>query len=44
LVQEWIDGVTLTAKVQQEGNVSKSSVKEILIGILTEKFQSSFYY
>lgn len=34
LVQEWIDGVTLTAKVQQEGNLSESSVKEILIGIL----------
>ncbi|MEC4894317.1 MAG: GUN4 domain-containing protein [Oscillatoria sp. PMC 1051.18] len=34
LVQEWISGVTLTQKLQQEGTLSESSVKEILIGIL----------
>jgi serine/threonine-protein kinase len=34
LVQEWIEGFTLAAKVQQEGNLSESSVKEILIGLL----------
>jgi serine/threonine-protein kinase len=34
LVQEWIDGVTLADKAQQEGNLSESSVKEILIGLL----------
>ncbi|MBZ8182589.1 protein kinase domain-containing protein, partial [Oscillatoria salina] len=34
LVQEWISGVTLTQKLQQEGILSESSVKEILIGIL----------
>jgi serine/threonine-protein kinase len=34
LVQEWIEGVTLADKVQQEGKLSESSVKEILIGLL----------
>jgi serine/threonine-protein kinase len=34
LVQEWIEGVTLAAKWQQEGNLTESSVKEILIGLL----------
>src|SRR5919199_2823421 len=34
LVQEWIEGVTLADKVQQDGKLSESSVKEILIGIL----------
>lgn len=34
LVQEWIEGVTLTDKVQQQGTLSESSVREILIGIL----------
>ena len=34
LVQEWIEGVTLAAKAQQDGNLSESSVKEILIGLL----------
>jgi serine/threonine-protein kinase len=34
LVQEWIDGVTLAYQLQQNGNLSENSVKEILIGIL----------
>jgi serine/threonine-protein kinase len=34
LVQEWIEGVTLATKAQQDGNLSESSVKEILIGLL----------
>jgi len=34
LVQEYIEGQTLTAKVQQQGSVSESSVKEILTSIL----------
>lgn len=34
LVQEYIEGQTLTAKVQQQGFVSESSVKEILTSIL----------
>ncbi|GAA6617882.1 protein kinase domain-containing protein [Scytonema sp. NUACC26] len=34
LVQEYIEGQTLTAKVQQQGVLSESSVKEILTSIL----------
>ncbi|KYC42842.1 protein kinase [Scytonema hofmannii PCC 7110] len=34
LVQEYIEGQTLTAKVQQQGLLSESSVKEILTSIL----------
>lgn len=34
LVQEYIEGETLTQKLQQEGLLSESSVKEILISIL----------
>jgi serine/threonine protein kinase len=34
LVQEWIDGVTLANRLQQNGNLSESSVKDVLIGIL----------
>lgn len=34
LVQEWIEGSTLTDKVRQQGLMSENSVKEILIGIL----------
>lgn len=34
LVQEWIEGQTLTTKVQQEGPLSESSVREILKSIL----------
>ncbi|MBR8840169.1 MAG: protein kinase [Stigonema ocellatum SAG 48.90 = DSM 106950] len=34
LVQEYIEGQTLTAKVQQQGLMSESSVKEILTSIL----------
>ncbi|MEC4986370.1 MAG: IMS domain-containing protein [Oscillatoria sp. PMC 1068.18] len=34
LVQEWIEGTTLTRKLQNEGLLSESTVKEILTGIL----------
>ncbi len=34
LVQEWIEGQTLTHKVQQEGVLSESAVKELLISLL----------
>ncbi|MGK7874127.1 MAG: protein kinase [Xenococcaceae cyanobacterium] len=34
LIQEWIEGVTLTNRVQQQGKLGESSVKEILINIL----------
>jgi serine/threonine protein kinase len=34
LVQEYIEGQTLTQKVQQQGTLSESSVKEILTNIL----------
>ena len=34
LVQEWIEGDTLTAKVQQQGALSESVVREILINLL----------
>ncbi|MDZ8184878.1 MAG: serine/threonine-protein kinase [Nostoc sp. ChiSLP02] len=35
LVQEWIEGDTLTAKVQQQGLLSESAVREILINLLS---------
>jgi serine/threonine-protein kinase len=35
LVQEWIDGVTLAEKVEREGVLTESSVREILISILS---------
>ncbi|MDJ0509011.1 MAG: protein kinase [Crocosphaera sp.] len=34
LVQEWIEGETLTQIHQRQGNLSENQVKEILIGIL----------
>jgi serine/threonine-protein kinase len=34
LVQEWVEGDTLTAKVQQVGFLSESSVREILLNLL----------
>ena len=34
LVQEWIDGITLTEKVEQEGNFSAEEVENILIKLL----------
>lgn len=34
LVQEWVEGDTLTAKVQQQGLFNESGVKEILLSIL----------
>jgi serine/threonine-protein kinase len=34
LVEEWIDGETLTQKVQREGVLSENSVREILCGLL----------
>ncbi|MFN6498888.1 MAG: protein kinase domain-containing protein [Nostoc sp. DedQUE01] len=34
LVQEWIEGDTLTAKVQEQGLLSESAVREILINLL----------
>jgi serine/threonine-protein kinase len=35
LVQEWIEGITLTQKVEQEGNLSAQEVKKILISLLS---------
>jgi len=35
LVQEWIEGDTLTEKVQQQGLLSESAVREILINLLS---------
>jgi serine/threonine protein kinase, bacterial len=35
LVQEWIEGTTLTEKVRQEGRLDENSVREILISILS---------
>ena len=34
LVQEWIDGVTLTQKLDQEGTLSQEEVREILVSLL----------
>lgn len=34
LVQEWIEGDTLTAKLQQQGLLSESAVQEILVNLL----------
>ncbi|MDB9315214.1 protein kinase [Spirulina sp. CS-785/01] len=34
LVEEWVEGVTLTEFLQQQGTVSESSVREVLTGIL----------
>ncbi len=34
LVQEWIEGETLTDKLQQQGLLSESAVKEILVNLL----------
>jgi serine/threonine-protein kinase len=34
LVQEWIDGITLTEQVAQQGTLSESEVQEILVKIL----------
>jgi serine/threonine-protein kinase len=34
LVQEWIEGVTLTEKQQQQGNLSEGEIRDILINIL----------
>ncbi|MCG6136679.1 MAG: YARHG domain-containing protein [Nostoc sp. LLA-1] len=34
LVQEWIEGETLTAKVQQQGLFSESAVQKILVNLL----------
>ncbi len=34
LVQEWIQGQTLSNKLEQEGTLNESSVKEILLSIL----------
>lgn len=35
LVQEWIDGKTLTQRLKDEGKLSEDSVKEILINLLS---------
>ncbi|OKH20414.1 hypothetical protein NIES593_18735 [Hydrococcus rivularis NIES-593] len=35
LVQEWIEGITLSEKVRQEGKLNEGVVKEILISILS---------
>ena len=35
LVREWIEGITLEQKVQQQGKLSEEQVKEILISILS---------
>lgn len=34
VVQEWVEGDTLTAKVQQQGVLSESAVREILMNLL----------
>lgn len=34
LVQEWIEGVTLTQKVQKEGDLPAEAVKELLVSLL----------
>ena len=34
LVQEWIEGQTLTQKVQQQGTLSENFVREILVSVL----------
>ncbi|MBD0264689.1 MAG: serine/threonine protein kinase, partial [Tolypothrix sp. Co-bin9] len=34
LVQEWIEGDTLTKKVDEQGSLSESAVKEILVNLL----------
>lgn len=34
LVQEWIEGDTLTKKVEEQGSLSESAVKEILVNLL----------
>ncbi|AFY32319.1 serine/threonine protein kinase [Calothrix sp. PCC 7507] len=34
VVQEWVEGETLTAKIQQQGLLSESAVREILINLL----------
>lgn len=34
VVQEWVEGDTLTAKLQQQGILSESAVREILINLL----------
>ncbi|MEW6732775.1 MAG: bifunctional serine/threonine-protein kinase/formylglycine-generating enzyme family protein [Acidobacteriota bacterium] len=34
LVQEWIDGETLREKVEREGSLNESEVREIVIGLL----------
>ena len=34
LVQEWIDGETLTEKVQQHGTLNESAVRDILVSLL----------
>jgi serine/threonine-protein kinase len=34
LVQEWVEGQTLTAKVQQQGLFSESAILEILVNVL----------
>ena len=34
VVQEWIDGDTLTAKIQQQGSFSESAVRKLLINLL----------
>ena len=35
LVQEWIEGDTLTKKVNEQGSLSENAVKEILVNLLT---------
>ncbi len=35
LVQEWIEGDTLTKKVHEQGSLSESAVKEILVSLLS---------
>lgn len=34
LVQEWIEGITLSERIRNEGNLSESSVQEILLSLL----------
>ncbi len=34
LIQEWVDGLTLSAKIQTEGIMGEAAVRQLLVGIL----------
>lgn len=43
LVQEWIEGDTLTGKVQMQGLFSEGAVQELFMNLLIERKTSSLY-